>query len=99
MSVRAKDDRGNLPLHYAVAGRNRAAEASKLPREDWSRQNCQILVEAWPESVQVVDADGLLPLHRAAAIDAPLELLYFLVPKWPEAVSRRRARPKRPRPV
>jgi hypothetical protein len=60
-SVRAKDIRGNLPLHYALAGRDPAAEASQLPREDWSRQNCQLLVEAWPESVQVVDADGLLP--------------------------------------
>jgi hypothetical protein len=48
-------------------------------REDWSRENCQIVVDVWPESVQVVGTDGLLPLDRAAAIDAPLELLYFLV--------------------
>jgi hypothetical protein len=47
-----------------------------------------LLVEPWPESVQGTDARGLSPALLAAAGDAPIGVVYFLVSKWPEDVSR-----------
>jgi Ankyrin repeats (3 copies) len=71
-SVRVADDRGLLPVHRAVGREHRGV----LER----------FVEAWPHSLRVPSADGFIPLLHAALEDAPLDNLFYLAVKWPEAM-------------
>jgi ankyrin repeat protein len=67
---------GSLPAHVAE-----------------SQANCPIdvmmaLIEPHPEALQTKDGNGWLPFQLAAANDATLDVLFYLVAKWPEGVSR-----------
>lgn len=67
---------GSLPLHLALS--------SKAP---CSPTLVRLLVEARPETLQVVDGKGFLPFQIAAANDAPLDVVYYLVVKWPGGIA------------
>jgi hypothetical protein len=41
-----------------------------------------------PESLQATDRDGFVPFQIAAANNAPLDLLFYLVAKWPGGTRR-----------
>lgn len=63
-----------IPLHHAAAN-------SLLYDYDLS-----YLVEQFPESVQVRDKRGRLPLHHIST-DTPLEAVEFLVERFPESLA------------
>jgi hypothetical protein len=72
---------GSLPVHATVAVPGGVCRPSLL-------EVVRLLVEPWPESVQVTDARGVSLALLAAAGDAPIGVVYFLVSRWPEDVSR-----------
>jgi hypothetical protein len=49
------------------------------------------LLHQSPRALQLRDASGSLPVEVAAAGDAPLDVLFLLVTKWPECLPRRRS--------
>jgi ankyrin repeat protein len=71
------DASGSLPLHVALAQQHPMVNPELV----------HYLVEAQPLSLEKKDARGWLPLHLAAANDnVPLEAVYILALRWPEAV-------------
>jgi ankyrin repeat protein len=74
-SVRWAWPDGTIPLHDAAARRQDA-------------NLVQFLVEQWPESVQMADAQGRLALHHASSSGshAELDTFQFLVLQYPGAV-------------
>jgi ankyrin repeat protein len=70
------DRTGALPLHVAaVRGGG-----------DASLELIECLVRARPGTVRIRDGRGRLPLHAAALHNAPLDVQYWLVRTWPEAI-------------
>jgi ankyrin repeat protein len=45
------------------------------------------LVRAYPESLQMTNNDGNLPLHDACHRDAPLDVVLYLVQEYPESLK------------
>jgi ankyrin repeat protein len=66
---------GSLPLHLALS------KATCWPTL------VKLLVEQHPETLQVPDGQGFLPFQIAAANDAPLDVVFYLVAKWPGGVA------------
>jgi ankyrin repeat protein len=67
---------GSLPVHVAASHAHCPMDVLLL------------VVEPHPEALQAQDGNGWLPFQLAAANDAALDVVYFLVSKWPEGVSR-----------
>lgn len=90
-ALKVKDAGGNLPLFLAVQNRNDLVfldcnASSWGGRRDWTAM-VRCLVEPWPESLRVRDAAGNLLLFRAAEnLNAPLDLIYYLVKATPDLV-------------
>jgi Ankyrin repeats (3 copies) len=79
-SIDLVTDDGCTPLHAAAT------------RQDPSREAVvESLVAKSPASLQVPNALGFCPVEVAASCDAPLDMLFMLVTKWPDCVRRRRA--------
>jgi ankyrin repeat protein len=74
-SLGVADRNGCLPIHIAVGGRSSCL-----------LDLVQYLYDKHPASVQQRDGAGCLPLHIAALKDGPLDVLYFLLSKHPEAI-------------
>jgi ankyrin repeat protein len=70
----ATDKNGSTPLHVAVA------------RRDASKELAQYLVEQRPEAAGAKDGMGLTPLHVAALNNAPVDVIYLLARRFPDAV-------------
>ena len=64
---------GSLPVHVAVSQANCSLDI------------LSVLVETHPEALQEVDGKGWLPFQIAAANVAALDVLFYLVTKWPAA--------------
>jgi ankyrin repeat protein len=67
---------GSLPAHVA-------ASHATCPMDVLS-----LVVGLHPEALQAKDGNGWLPFQLAASNDAALDVVYFLISKWPEGVSR-----------
>ena len=81
-SIRATDDNGRSPLHYACSNTHHVTV-----------NIIQLLIDAAPASVRSVTNEGRMPLHflcRNKTIDdaAALEILELLIMKHPEAAQR-----------
>jgi ankyrin repeat protein len=71
------DNEGSLPIHLASQLR--------------SGEFCQILINAAPDSVSIVDSEGCMPLHYLCENDqvddtAATQVLKLLIDKYPEAI-------------
>jgi ankyrin repeat protein len=72
----ARDAAGSTSLHVAVA------------RPDAPPAVVKYLVEQGPGALQERDNNGFLPLERAVACGAPLDVLFLCVSTWPECLPR-----------
>lgn len=78
-AVRIKDPKEDiLPLHYALRER----------RDDLMAITSELLA-AHPESVQIRDSYGDLPIHIASDKEASLELIELLINGFPEGIRQR----------
>ena len=76
-SLEVSNLEGMLPLHQAVT------------RADTSQEIVKYLADQSPRTLQV-RFKGFLPVALAALNDAPQDLLFFLVTKWPDCVRQMR---------
>jgi Ankyrin repeats (many copies) len=86
-SIRELDSLGRSLVHCALGG-----PATPGHSVAWS------LLQKWPDAVLARDHEGLLPLHVAAATDAPLELLYTMM-QLQQKLVRERAKRRREQPM
>jgi ankyrin repeat protein len=93
-AVRERDGRGSLPLHVAVSTR----PASTVLGGKAEAGILKALVDAWPQSIHEAGGgggpDGLIPLHLAAASDAPLLVVFWLLRLCPDSIRQRPAAPR-----
>jgi ankyrin repeat protein len=68
---------GSLPVHVA-------ASQAKCPLKAFT-----MLVESYPEALQAKDGHGMLPFQIAAGNDLALDVVFYLVKKWPAGASTR----------
>ena len=73
-SVREENNVGRTSLHVAAE----YTAHSQIPFEV-----LQFLVEKWPEGLKVADKRGEVPLHRACYSGASLEMIQYLVERYP----------------
>ena len=72
-AVRHADNRGRLPIHIAAA---------------WGRspEFCRVLIEAYPGSEKVTNANGALPLHSACYRNT-VAMVEYLYRQYPGAIT------------
>jgi ankyrin repeat protein len=82
---------GSLPLHIAAAASKSSKSSSSSSHTDASLVKiCADLVETYPQALQAPDkSNGMLPFQIAAASDAPLDVVFCLLSKWPAGIARR----------
>jgi ankyrin repeat protein len=89
----ARDHQGDIPLHRAIVRFNDMYELG-----DWPLEVLEILLEHCPLSLEVADADGLLPVQMAASQKDPwLELVQLLAGRRPESLEQKDPRGNPPR--
>jgi hypothetical protein len=85
-AARERDDQGCLPIHFRYV---------QSFTETWPNRNiaswpgtAQLLFMLCPESLQLVNNDGAIPLHGAAQFNS-LPLVQFFVEAFPDGVRHR----------
>jgi hypothetical protein len=81
---------GSLPLHLAAAAASKSSSSSSSHTDDSFIKICADLAETYPQALQAPDkTNGMLPFQIAATTDAPLDVVFYLVSKWPAGIARR----------
>jgi ankyrin repeat protein len=85
-SIFVQDDRGDLPLHRALAELSLQSVADR-DNANLLEQRIKSMVRAWPGSVDVFNKEGLNPLHIACREGAPLAVIQDLVIARPNSIK------------
>ena len=87
-AVKEKDINGHMPLHWAVMQDTRPMMLAGALGPDGPPPTTPVVatvLRAYPEAAACFDVEGNLPLHCAAADNAPLDVLKILIEANPAA--------------
>jgi len=76
-------DTGDTSLHCYLSSPHALLNGRKSHRSLWT---VQLLVEKHPDALRITNRIGMLPFHMAAVHQAPLDVLFYLACRNPEAL-------------